>query len=67
MWDMEVQARRRVAVASGASAESVPPQRIAGGMGETPGFDYTKHLEAVISQGNAPIKWIRAALFDEAA
>jgi uncharacterized protein (DUF885 family) len=65
MWDMEVEARRRAAVAAGAGAESVPPQRIAGGMGETPGFDYRAHLEAVISEGNAPIKWIRTALFGE--
>jgi uncharacterized protein (DUF885 family) len=67
MWNLEVEARRRAAVAAGAGVESVPEQRIAGGMGETPGFDYRAHLEAVISEGNAPIKWIRAALFEEGA
>jgi len=46
MWDLEVEGRRRAAVASGAGAESVPLQHIAGGMGETPGFDYRAHLEA---------------------
>lgn len=63
MWDLEVEGRRRAAVASGASEESVPEQRIAGGMGETPGFDYRAHLEAVISHGDPPIKWVRAAMF----
>ena len=38
---------------------SVPAQHIAGGMGETPGFDYRAHLEAVISHGTPPIKWVR--------
>jgi uncharacterized protein (DUF885 family) len=66
MWDLEVEGRRRAAVAAGASAESVPQQRIAGGMGETPGFDYRAHLEAVISHGTPPIKWVREAMFGEA-
>src|SRR4051812_9829525 len=66
MWDLEVEGRRRAAVAAGSSAESVPPQRIAGGMGETPGFDYRAHLEAVISHGTPPIKWVRRQMFGEA-
>jgi uncharacterized protein (DUF885 family) len=65
MWDLEVEARRRAAVAAGASPESVPSQRIAGGMGETPGFDYRAHLEAVIAHGDPPIKWVRRAMFGE--
>ena len=66
MWDLEVEARRRAAVASGAGAESVPAQRIAGGMGSTPGFDYRAHLEAVISHGTPPIKWVGRAMFVKA-
>jgi uncharacterized protein (DUF885 family) len=63
MWEIEEEARRRAAVAAGAGADAVPPQRIAGGLGVTPGFDYRAHLEAVISQGTPPIKWLRKALF----
>jgi hypothetical protein len=65
MWDLEVEGRRRAASASGADEESVPPQRIAGGMGQTPGFDYRAHLEAVISHGTPPIKWVRRQMFGE--
>lgn len=64
MWDLEVEARRRAAVATGGTAESVPDQRIAGGIGGTPGFDYRAHLESVISEGTPRIKWVRRALFD---
>ena len=38
------------------------PQRVVGGMGETPGFDYRAHLESVISHGTPPIKWVRRVL-----
>lgn len=65
MWDLEVEARRRAAVASGASPESVPEQHIAGGMGDTPGFDYRAHLEAVIAHGTPPIKWVARQMFGE--
>jgi len=64
MWDMEVEARRRAAASSGESADAVAPQRIAGGLGETPGFDYRAHLESVISHGTPPIKWVSRILFD---
>jgi hypothetical protein len=67
MWDLEVEARRRAARAAGRIEDSVPEQRVAGGLGETPGFDYRAHLESVISHGRPPIKWIRRALFGEAA
>ena len=65
MWDMEVAARKRAAVAAGAGEDAVPPQRIAGGLGETPGFDYRAHLESVISHGTPPIKWVRRAYLGE--
>ncbi len=65
MWDMEVGARRRAAAAAGVDA--VPEQRIAGGLGETPGFDYRAHLEAVISHGSPPIKWVARILRDDGA
>ncbi|HET7676843.1 MAG TPA: DUF885 domain-containing protein [Candidatus Limnocylindrales bacterium] len=58
-WELEVAVRRRAALATGASAESVPEQRVVGGLGDTPGFDYTEHLEAVLSHGTPPIKWAR--------
>ncbi|CAN5158452.1 DUF885 domain-containing protein [soil metagenome] len=66
MWDMEVAARRQAAVAAGASADAVPAQRPVGNLGATPGFDYRRHLEAVISHGTPPIKWVRRILLDEA-
>ena len=64
MWEMEVEARRRAAVAAGRPADSVPPQRIAGGFGRTADFDYRAHLESVISHGAPPIKWVRRILFE---
>ena len=64
MWEMEVEARRRAAVVAGRSADSVPPQRIAGGFGRTADFDYRAHLESVISHGSPPIKWVRRILFE---
>ncbi len=62
MWDMEVEARRRAAVAAGAGQDAVPAQRVVGELGETPGFDYRRHLESVISHGTPPIKWVRRIL-----
>jgi uncharacterized protein (DUF885 family) len=63
MFEIEEEARRRAAAAAGAGADSVPAQRIAGGIGETRGFDYRAHLESVIGHGTPPIKWVRKALF----
>ena len=63
MWEMEVEARRRAAFGAGEGRESVPEQRVVGGLGETPGFDYRAHLESVISHGTPPIKWVRSILF----
>ncbi len=67
MWDLEVEVRRRAAIAAGADPASVPPQRVAGGLGDTPGFDRRAHLEAVISHGTPPIKWCRRILLGEVA
>jgi len=64
MWDLEIEARRRAAAAGGRSADSVPPQRIAGGFGPTADFDYRAHLESVISQGSPQIKWVQRILFE---
>jgi uncharacterized protein (DUF885 family) len=62
MWDLEVAARRRAATAAGASADAVPAQRVVGGLGDTPGFVYRDHLEAVISHGSPAIKWVARIL-----
>jgi uncharacterized protein (DUF885 family) len=64
-WDMEALARRRAAEAAGEGAGSVPDQRIAGGIGETAGFDYRAFLESAISHGTPPIKWVSRILFGE--
>jgi uncharacterized protein (DUF885 family) len=63
MWDMEMEARRRAAVAEGRSADSVPEQGVVGGFGIRPEFDYRAHLESVISHGSPPIKWVSRILF----
>ena len=65
MWELEVAARRRAAVTAGATVEAVPAQRIAGGIGDTPGFDQRAHMEAVISHGTPPIKWCRRLLLGD--
>jgi hypothetical protein len=65
MLDLEVQARVRAAVAAGGSAADVPAQRVVGGIGATPGFDYRAHLEAVISHGSPPIRWVSRILSGE--
>jgi hypothetical protein len=66
MWDLEEAARRSAARGAGESEQSVPAQRVVGGLGDTPGFNYRSHLEAVISHGTPPIKWVRRALLGEA-
>ncbi len=66
MLDLEVEARVRAAVAAGGSAADVPSQRIAGGIGETPGFDRRAHLESVIGHGTPPIRWVRRILAEQA-
>jgi hypothetical protein len=46
---------------------SVPRQRVVGGLGHTPGFDYRRHLESVIGHGTPPIKYVRRILTDAEA
>jgi uncharacterized protein (DUF885 family) len=66
MWDTEVEARQRAALAAGASTDAVPAQRVVGELGDTPGFDYRQHLESVIAHGTPPIKWVRRILREAA-
>ena len=48
MWDIELEARRRAAVEAGKDPATIEPRGLPGGFGETPGFHYRPHLEAVI-------------------
>jgi hypothetical protein len=66
MWDIELEARRRAAVAAGdpRGAGAVPVPALVGGIGPTPGFHYRAHLEAVISHGTPPPAVVRALLFE---
>jgi uncharacterized protein (DUF885 family) len=61
MWDLERERRRRLAAASEdpRGADAVPEPRVVGGFGETPGFVYRDHLEAVLSHGEPPIPFLR--------
>lgn len=63
MWEMELEARRRAAIAAGSDPSRLPRPRIVGGLGDTPGFRYRDHLESVISHGTPPIKWVQRILF----
>lgn len=65
MWEIEVAARRRAAIRVGADLQALPDQRVVGGLGETPGFDYRTHLESAISQGSPAIKWVARILAAE--
>jgi uncharacterized protein (DUF885 family) len=67
MWELEVEVRRRAAIDAGAGADAVPEQRVAGGLGDTPGFRQREHLEAVIAHGTPAIPWVRRILLGEAA
>jgi uncharacterized protein (DUF885 family) len=64
MWDIEREVRRRAAIASGAEAGAgaVPEPRVVGGFGETPGFSYRPHLEAVLAHGTPPTSLLRRIL-----
>jgi uncharacterized protein (DUF885 family) len=62
MFDLEVEARERAAIAAGATLADVPPQHIAGGIGASPGFQLRAHLESVIAHGTPPIRWVRRIL-----
>jgi uncharacterized protein (DUF885 family) len=64
MWDIELEVRRRAAVAAGdpSGAAAVPEPRVVGGVGETPGFVYRHHLESVIGHGTPPTSLLRRIL-----
>ena len=64
LWDLEEERRRRLAIASGdpRGAAAVPAPRVVGGFGETPGFAYREHLEAVLAHGTPPIPALRRIL-----
>jgi uncharacterized protein (DUF885 family) len=64
MWDIELEARRRAAAAEGVDHEGIRPGALPGGLGDTPGFRYRDHLEAVISHGSPPTSLLRRMLFD---
>ncbi|MEJ7749029.1 MAG: DUF885 domain-containing protein [Candidatus Limnocylindrales bacterium] len=63
MWDIELEARRRAAVAAGDPAP-IDPRQLPGGLGDTPGFAYRRHLEAVIAHGAPPTSLLRRMLFE---
>ncbi|MEO7118123.1 MAG: DUF885 domain-containing protein [Candidatus Limnocylindrales bacterium] len=66
MMDIEVEARRRAASAAGAAPDAVSLPRLYGQIGATPGFDYRRHMESVISHGTPPIKWVAKILREDA-
>jgi uncharacterized protein (DUF885 family) len=61
MWELEREVRRGLAAAAGdpRGAAAVPEPELPGGFGETPGFAYRGHLEAVMSHGTPPIPLLR--------
>jgi uncharacterized protein (DUF885 family) len=64
MWAIELEARRRAARAVGADPDAIQPRQLPGGFGETPGFRYRDHLEAVIGHGDPSTPLLRRILFD---
>ena len=63
MWDIELEARRRAAVAAGDDPSAIEPRGLPGGFGDTRGFQYRPHLEAVIGHGAPPPSLLRRILF----
>ena len=68
MWRLELDARRRLAEAAAGSsaARAIAERELPGGLGETPGFTYRRHLEAVMSHGALPMTLLRRLVLDEA-
>ena len=66
MWDVEADVRRRAARDAGDGEDAVPEPRVVGGFGETPGFSYPRHLEAVLSHGTPPVHHLRRILLGAA-
>ena len=67
MCELEEERRRRLAAASGdpRGAAAVAPPRVVGGFGETPGFVYREHLEAVLGHGTPPLPALRRLVLGE--
>jgi uncharacterized protein (DUF885 family) len=65
-WEIEREARRRAAIASGdpRGTAAVSEPAVVGGFGDTPGFVYRDHLESVMSHGSPPMPILRRLLFD---
>ncbi len=61
MWELERERRRGLAAASDdpRGADAVAEPRVVGGFGETPGFRYREHLEAVLAYGAPPMSVLR--------
>jgi uncharacterized protein (DUF885 family) len=61
MWELEGDVRRRLAAHSGdpRGAGAVQQRALPGGFGETPGFVYRRHLEAVLGHGSLPTSLLR--------
>ena len=67
LWDLEIEARRRWAESHRGRREDVPEPRVVGGYGDVGDFDYRGHLEAVVSHGSPPIRWLRRIVLGETA
>ncbi len=67
MWDIELEARRRAARAAGGDPSAIRPGALPGGLGDTPGFRYRRHLEAVIAHGAPPTSLLRRLLDEQPA
>ena len=66
-WDIELERRRQLALEAGgpSAVDAVSAPRVVGGLGDTPGFVYRKHLEEVLAQGSPPMPVIRRLLIEE--
>jgi uncharacterized protein (DUF885 family) len=64
MWAIELEMRRRAAIDSGdpRGVGAIPEPRVVGGLGETPGFVYRRHLESVIGHGSPPTSLLKRIL-----
>ncbi len=67
LWDLELEARRRWAASHGGSRDDVPDPPIVGGYGDAGDFDYRGHLEALVSHGSPPVRWLRRIVLGEIA
>jgi uncharacterized protein (DUF885 family) len=67
MWGLELGVRRRLAEAAGdpRGAAAVVERSLPGGLGETPGFAYRPHLEAVMSHSALPPSLLRRLVLGE--